>query len=102
MPRASDVNNIQIILPNGTVHVNVDEVQPGSCPPMSQEAGFYVLNLQGLFQQRIVTQVNLSHRQIVGRLPVCMDFVQQFGRERTFHHGTPLLAELQCLSHDRY
>ena len=70
MPRPADIDHVQVVLINDAVQVRVDEVQPGRRAPVAEQARLDVLDRKRLRQQRIVEQINLSHRQIVGGAPV--------------------------------
>src|SRR5680860_1346635 len=63
--------------PDGTVHVGVDEVEPRAGAPVAQEPRLDVLELEGLAQQRVVEQVDLSDGQVVGGAPVRVDASQE-------------------------
>src|SRR6266536_1883289 len=70
MAGAHDVDRVEVPLLDRSVGVRVDEVQPGRRPPMPKQPRLDVLELQGLFQQRVIQQVDLPHRQVVGGAPV--------------------------------
>ena len=74
-PRAAvagpgDVENAEVAQADDPVEVRVDEVQPGRRAPVPEQPRLDVLDLQRLAQQRIVEQVDLSDRQVVGGAPV--------------------------------
>jgi hypothetical protein len=45
---------------------------------VTEQAGLDVLSLQRFPQERVIEQVDLANREIVGRAPVSVD-VQEFG-----------------------
>src|SRR5579884_1474240 len=65
-----DVDRIQVILLNNAIEVDVDKVQTWRRSPVTEETGFDVLFLQRLFEERIVQQIDLAHRKVVGGSPV--------------------------------
>jgi hypothetical protein len=70
MPRTRHVERVQVVLTDCSVHVRVDEVQSRRGPPVTEQPRLDVLGQQRLAQQRIVEQVDLPDRQVVGRAPV--------------------------------
>ena len=54
MAWAGDEDGIQIVLFDETIEMDVDEIQSGRGAPMAEEARFYVLEFEGLFEQGIV------------------------------------------------
>jgi hypothetical protein len=75
VPRTGDIDDIQIVLLNQPVQMNIDEIEPGRSAPMPQQPGFDVFQFQRLSEQRIIEQINLAYREVVGSSPVS---VQQF------------------------
>jgi hypothetical protein len=49
---------------------------------MAEQAGLYVLDRKRLAQQRIVKQIYLADREVVGRTPVGVKRTQILARER--------------------
>src|SRR5215472_16512285 len=74
MAGSGDVNGIQVELLYHSVYMDVNEIQPGSRSPMAQQARLHVLDLQRLPQKRIRHQVNLTHREVIGRAPISIHF----------------------------
>ena len=81
VPGAGDEKHVQVLIHNDAVQVDVDEVQAGRRAPVPEQPGFDVLTPQRFFQERVVEQVDLADRQVVGRSPVRVHRVEQFGRE---------------------
>ena len=82
---AGDVDGVEIVLLDRAVEVDVEEVQPRRGAPVAQEPRLDVFVPQRLFQQRIVVQIDLADRQIVGGPPVGVHFSQKVGGERLIH-----------------
>ncbi len=59
---------------------------------MADYQRFYVRQLQRSLQERIVLEINLSDRQVVGGPPVGVDVVKEFGRESIGFHGSGFLV----------
>ena len=79
--RAGDKDGIQVMFPDQPVHVQVDEIQARSCTPMAQQPWLDMLDAQRPAQQRIVAQINLPDRQIIGRAPVAVHICEHLGTE---------------------
>ena len=78
--RPGDVNHVETELLDDPVAVDVDEIQPGSRAPVPEQPRLDVLQPQRLFQQRIVEEVDLADRQIIGGAPPCVDQPQLLAR----------------------
>ena len=85
MTRAADINDIEVPGLDNAIQVSVDEIQSRRCPPMAQQSRFDVAQFQRLFQKRIIVEINLTHRKIVRRPPVCIyEFQLFFGKGPRF------------------
>src|SRR5262245_5102260 len=62
MPRPADINPIEVVFLDRPIAMDIDEIQPWSCPPVSQQAWFDVLEFKRLAQEPIGVEVNLSDR----------------------------------------
>ena len=60
----------RVVFLDDAVQVDVDEVEAGCGAPVAEQPGLDVLRFQRLLQERIVVEVDLPDRQIVGRAPV--------------------------------
>src|SRR5881394_3900527 len=80
--RTYNVNHVEIPLLDRSIQMGIDEIQPRSGSPMTEQTGFNMFLLQRLFQQGIVIQVDLPHRKVVCRPPVGVDLVQLVATER--------------------
>ena len=69
-----DVEHRQVVLPDDPIQVDVDEVETRRRAPVAEQPRLDVLARQRLLQQRIVVQIDLADRQIVGRPPVGVHF----------------------------
>ncbi len=74
--RAGDVDRVEVALAYHAVQVRVDEVQARRRAPMAEQARLGVLDPQRLAQQRVLQQVDLAHRQVVGGAPVGVEQLQ--------------------------
>ena len=95
--RPGDVDHAEVMLLDDAVQVRVDEVQPGCRAPVTEQARLDVLARERLLQQRIVIQVDLPDRQIVGSAPVGVHLVQQLraqGFDGVFHASSPVVRRL--------
>ena len=79
----ADEDDIEVQRLDHAVQVYVDEVEPGCRAPVSEQAGFDVLQLERLLQQRVVVKIDLPDRKIVCGTPIGMEPVQMFTR----NHG---------------
>ena len=87
VPRAGDINHVEVVFLDDPVQMHVNEVLPGGRTPMAQQHMLHVREYQRPLQQRIVVEINLADRQIVGGAPVRIHLVEQFRRERVGFHG---------------
>ncbi len=100
VPRAADVDHVQVVLVDDAVQVRIDEVQSGRRAPVPEQAWLDVLDRQRLRQQRVIEQVDLSHRQVVGGAPVRVETHEVVGSEGRvgfgvrFHNSTTQSAAL--------
>jgi hypothetical protein len=78
MTGSHHIDHVQIVLDDQAVEMDVDEVEAGGGPPVAEEPRLDVLSLQRLFQQRIVLQVDLADREIVGCAPIGVHQREQF------------------------
>src|SRR5882757_2207026 len=84
MARSCHVNHIQVVIFDQTIHVHVNQIQTGSGAPMSEQSRFHMFKFKRLFEQRIVHQINLTDRQIIGGAPVSIHLVEFDGGQRLF------------------
>src|SRR5215475_1919690 len=70
MPGARDVDHVEIALLDHPVQVNVDEIQARRRSPMTEKPRLDVVLCERFFEQRIVIQVDLADREVVGGPPV--------------------------------
>ena len=80
VPGAGDVNHVEVVFLDDPVQVHVNEVLPGGRAPVSQQHVLHIRERQRPLQQRIVVEINLADRQIVGGAPVGVHLVEQFRR----------------------
>ncbi len=79
--RPRDVDHVQVVLCDHSIQVNVNEVLPGRGTPVAQQSRLDVFELQGLAQERVVVQVDLADRDIVGGTPVGIHLAEQIRGE---------------------
>jgi hypothetical protein len=60
------VNHVEVAQPDRPIQVNIDEVQARSRAPMAQQSWFDVFELQRFAQQRVIEQIDLANRKVVG------------------------------------
>ena len=90
VPGTGDVDHVEVVLLDDPVQVHVDEVLPGRRAPVAQQHVLHVRERQRPLQQRIVVEVDLADRQVVGGAPVGIHPAEQFRRERLGLHDSPL------------
>ena len=71
------------------VEVDIEEVQSRRRPPVAKQPRFDMLELERRVEQRIVLQVDLSDRKVVGRAPVGVHLAEEIGRQGIGHRGSP-------------
>ena len=70
MAGACDVENAQVALADRPVEMRVDEIEAGSRAEVAEEPRLDVLRCERLAEERIVEQVHLADREVVGGAPV--------------------------------
>ena len=73
---SDDVHHVQVARDDRPVQVGVDEVEARRRAPVAEQPRLDVLGKQRLAQQRVVHQVDLSHREVVRRTPPGVDAPQ--------------------------
>ena len=86
VPGAGDVDHVEVVLLDDPVQVHVDEVLPGRRAPVSEQHVLHIRERQRPLQQRIVVEIDLADREIVGGAPVGVHLVEQFRGERLGFH----------------
>src|SRR5208282_1380088 len=66
----SDVVGLGRTDTHGWVQVNIDEVQTRRGSPMARQSRLDVILGEGLLEQRVVVEIDLTDRQVVGGPPV--------------------------------
>ena len=89
MPGAGDVDHVEVVLLDQPVQVNVDEVQTRRRSPVAEEPRLDVFLCQGLLEQRVVVEIDLADRQVVGGPPVRIHQSPLFVRQRVCHCRLP-------------
>ena len=83
MTRADDVDHVEVVALDDPVEVHVEHVQARRRAPMAEQPRLDVLALERLLQQRIVEQIDLADRQVVGCPPIGVHRPQFVGGEGT-------------------
>ena len=78
--RARDIDHVQVMFLDGPIQMHINEVQARRRPPVAAQARFDVLALKRLLEQRIIEEIDLADRQVIGRSPVGVHFAEQLGR----------------------
>ena len=50
--------------------MNIDEVLPGRCSPVADHQRLDMRQRQGLAEKRVIVQIELADRQIIGSAPI--------------------------------
>lgn len=67
MSGPDNIYQVDVLGGDNPIEVGVDEVEAGGRTPVAQEPGFDVLGAEFLLEQRVVEEVDLAHRQVIGR-----------------------------------
>ena len=81
VPGTGDVDHVEVVFLDDPVQVHVDEVLPRGRAPVPQQHVLHIRERQRPLQQRIVVEIDLADRQIVGGAPVGIHLAEQFRRE---------------------
>ena len=81
VPRADDVDHVQVVALDDPVEVDAEHVQARRRAPVAEQPRLDVLALQRLLQERVVEQVDLADRQVVGGPPVGVHLAELVRRE---------------------
>ena len=96
---ADDVDHVLVIFLDDPVEMNAEHVQAGRRTPMAEQPWLDVFALERFVQERVVEEVDLTDRQVIGGSPVGVHLPQFVGGERgcrslatvlgrAFHVGT--------------
>ena len=92
MPRAGDVNHVEVVFLDDPVQMHINEVLPGGRSPVAEEHMLHIREGQRPLQQWIVVEIDLPDRQIVGGTPVSVHVVEQFRGECVSNHNLDVLS----------
>ncbi len=112
VPRPGDEHRGQVARADRAVHVRVQQVEARCRAPVAEQPGLDVVDGQRLAQQRVVAQVDLADRDVVGGAPVRVDQPQLVGAERAAHLAlswcaassgaiTPAYSSSECVPRNR-
>ena len=69
VPWPGDKEDADIPCFDDPIEMDIDKAKPRRGPPMAEQAGFDMLDLQRLLQKGVIKKINLSNGKIVGRAP---------------------------------
>src|SRR5215470_14658052 len=75
--------------------MHINEVEPGRCAPVSEQARLDVLKLEWFAQQWVVIQIDLTDGEIIRRPPICMNAAQ-------FVFGKGIDSRRRCSADGRF
>ena len=70
MPGSGNIDHVEVVFLDDPVQVSVDKILSRRRPPVAQQHVLHVFEIQRSLQQRIIVEINLTDRQIVGRAPI--------------------------------
>ncbi len=93
MAGAGHEQHVLAALSDDAVEVGVEQVEPWGRPPVPEQSGLHMFGSKWFPQQRVVHQVDLPYRQVVGGPPVSVEPVQlrlvQYGAGHDPHADSP-------------
>jgi hypothetical protein len=84
---ADDVDHVQVVLLDQPVQVHINEIESGGGAPVPEQPRLDVFRLERGLQQGIILEINLPDREIIRRAPIRVHFLQQIGRQGSWHRG---------------
>ena len=96
MARARDIDHVEVVFFDDSIQVHINEILSRRRPPVAEQHVFHIRKRQWPLQQRIVVQINLPDREVVGRPPVGVHLVEQFGAVKSscFHSSRSWVVPL--------
>src|SRR5882757_6516518 len=85
VPRSRDIDDTGIVTFDEPVQMGIDKILPGRRSPMAKQSRLDVLRAQRFAEQRIVLQIDLSNRQVVGRAPIGVEEAEVVVRRAVWH-----------------
>ena len=82
MAWTADEDRAQVTRHDDAIQVQVDEVEPWRGAPVAEQPRLGVLDSQGLAEERIVEQVDLTNGQVVRSAPVGVHAAKQIFAQR--------------------
>src|SRR6266568_7923468 len=73
MAGAADIDDVEVASLDDPIEVDIDEIESGRRTPVSQQPRLDVLRFQGLLEQWVIEQINLSYREIIRSTPIGID-----------------------------
>ncbi len=87
MPRPGDVDHVEVALADAAAQMRIDEVEARGGAPVTEQPRLDVMPLERLLQQRVVVEVDLADREVVGCAPERIDVRKLGGIGGRFRHG---------------
>ncbi len=88
VPGAGDVDHVEVVFLDDPVQVRIDEVLPRRRAPVPEQHVLHVRERQRPLQQRVVVEIDLADRQIVGGAPVGVHPLEKVRSECPGRHGS--------------
>ncbi len=83
-------DQVEVVLDDHPVQMHPDEGQRRARAPVTEQAVLHMIRFEGLLEQRVVLQVDHSHREVVARPPIGVRQLQVFVRCHLFHGRSPI------------
>ena len=86
--RAGHENHVEVVSLDHPIEMRPHERQRRARAPVAEQTLLHMLGLQRLLEQRVASEIDHAHREVVARLPPRIDETQLIARERTLRCGT--------------
>jgi hypothetical protein len=87
MTRARHEDHVDVVALDHAIQMCPYERQCRARAPVPEQAMLHVLGVQGLFEQRVVLQIDHADREVVARAPPGVDQTQLLALERILRQG---------------
>ena len=87
VPRTGNVDYAQVVLFDKAVQMHINEVEPRGGSEVAQQPWLDMLDFERLLEQRVVHQIDLPHRKVIGCPPVSVHPAKLFRGEGVFSKG---------------
>ena len=104
MAGTGDIDHVQVVFFNDAIQMHIDEILARRGAPMSHHQRFDVRLCQLFAEQRIVVQIDLAHRQVIGGPPIRIDAAERLRRQHALsvafgRAGPGGRARRRCIVH---